>query len=166
MFKQHRNTDPTASTPSVTLNFYKLNKYGMFQPRMVFSRNYKAFMIFQPWRTHKSTAALPVYIPRSITGSMNSGVEPQRSAILADSAGIQWFVPRNTMKLLRVHLSDRQKPVGTRRWSDICCFAIVTAIVRLYMWFYELACVFYKTFNSSKFKSGLRDWKATEENLF
>lgn len=74
MFKQHMNTDLPASTPSVTLNFYKLNEYGMFQPCMVFCRNYKAFMIFQPWRTHKSTAALPVYIPQSITGSVNSGV--------------------------------------------------------------------------------------------
>lgn len=74
MFKQHMNTDLTASKPSVTLNFYKLNKYGMFQPYMVFCRNYKAFMIFHPRRTHKSTATLPVYIPQSITGSGNSGI--------------------------------------------------------------------------------------------
>lgn len=98
MFKQHMNTDLTASTPSVTLNFYKSNEYGMFQPCMVFCRNYKAFMIFQPWRTHKSTAALPVYIPQSITASVNSGVEPQRRAIPADSAGIESFVLRRSQK--------------------------------------------------------------------
>lgn len=48
----------------------------MFQPYMVFYRNYKAFMIFQPWRTHKSTATLPVYIPQSIMGSVKLSVYP------------------------------------------------------------------------------------------
>lgn len=86
------------------------------------------------------------------------------SPIQQESSRLFSGVP--TMKLLRVRLSARQKPVDAQRWSDIWCFAIVTAIVRLYMWFYELACVCYKTFNSSQFKSGFRDWKATEENLF